>query len=127
MLPSVTKKYVCIVSKLHNINLTINQQNRFMQKGTCKCSHGGNITEFNVDSQLWCCKQTKENCNKYEIGSTDIVECLGKTMKLSQQCHVPFGSNSSACNYYQYDENRNVNYNFLGRVRSYVDICNDSM
>ena len=84
----------------------------------------GNVTEFKVDDKLWCCKRTKEECTIEKNGNQWVFTCIGKTLKLSQQC-LGFGSNSSNCNYYPFDDHRNINYYMDGRIRSYLDICND--
>ena len=91
--------------------------------------HEGNATEFKVDARLWCCKKTKDNCIVESIGNRKVVTCIGQTLRLSQQCHG-FESNSLVCNYYPFDENRNVDYSMdgvrpIGGIRSYLNICND--
>ena len=86
--------------------------------------HDGNVTEFKVDDKLWCCKRTKEECTIEKNGNQWVFTCIGKTLKLTQQCHG-FENNSLACNYYPFDDHRNINYYMDGRIRSYLDICND--
>ena len=92
----------------------------------CKCMmHDSNVTEFKVNDKLWCCKRTKEECTIENIANhRRVFTCIGKTLKLSQQC-LGFGSNSSNCNYYPFDDHRNIDYYMDGRIRSYLDICND--
>ena len=86
--------------------------------------HEGNVTEYKVGDRLWCCKETKDNCTVEMIGIRKVVTCIGKALRLTQQCHG-FENNSLACNYYPFDENRNVDYYMDGCIRSYLDICND--
>jgi hypothetical protein len=83
---------------------------------------GGNIKEFRYDQGLWCCKSSTENCTL--DGEAKTVNCRGKALNLTEQCH---GQDPSipVCNHYGSDERRNGDV-FKGAKRSHFNICNDN-
>ena len=74
-----------------------------------------------VDSGLYCCQKTKEQCTSHysQITYTNHIQpditCNGEPLNLTQQCN-------NRCNFYGFDEYRNN----WGITRSYLDICKDN-
>ena len=99
-----------IFTKFDECDIIISTFNFFSPNfATCNCNDDGNVTDFKLDEGLWCCrKENSENCivGKRVIGARGAyvtsVNCTGKALKLSQQCH---NNNTTAkhCNFYASD------------------------
>ena len=87
--------------------------------GICFCQYDDPNFGFKVDSGLYCCKKTKEQCTSQYSDTVPSyisdVTCTGEALNLTQQCH-------NECNFYGSDDTRN----YFGYKRSYLNICQDN-
>ena len=84
----------------------------------CFCNHDAYKfafgVSFGVNSGLYCCQTTGEQCTSQYSDITDVT-CTGEVLNLTQQCH-------NECNFYGFDAYRNC----WGTIKSYLNICQDN-
>ena len=98
----------------------------FKSLGNCDCNHRWHWIHWCCRGTLigrsHSCKSSTENCTLDVEAKT--VNCRGKALNLTEQCH---GQDPSipVCNHYGSDERRNGDA-FKGAKRSHINICNDN-